>query len=169
MAMFKLNPMFSGDPSMVVVAGSVVAQQTGAAPVNTIVQNVLTKTNFNAAGAGIGQGEAVAPQGCKVTAVINPTPAYSPQVATGANQNTILLDLRAYPGDIVCAMASVTPPPNATPGALNLTAVDATVAGIDQANNFIYVLTTNGSGGALGLTAGFSLHYVIFLKDTYTP
>ena len=169
MAMFKSNPMYCGDPGMVVVAGSVVAQNPAAAAANTIVPNVLTRTNFNAAGAGIGQGEAVAPQGAKVTAVINPTTAYAPQVATGANQNVVMLDLRAYPGDIVCVQASCVPAPSATPGALTLGSLDATVVGIDQSNNFVYILTTSGGGGANAFLNGISLHYVVFFKDTYTP
>lgn len=167
--MFKMNPMYSGDPNMVVVAGSFVAQNVGPAAINTIVPNVLFKASQNVNGAAIGQNESSAPQGSKVTAVINPTPAYSPQVATGGNQNVVLLDLRAYPGDIVCVQASCVPAPSATPGVLNLSSLDATVVGIDQSNNFVYILSTSGSGGVNAFQNGVSLHFAVYFKDSYTP
>lgn len=169
MAMFKMNPMFAGDPEMCVVAGSCVFTNTGAAAVNTIVPAALFSASKNALGAGIGQNETVAPQGSKVTHVINPTTGYAPAVATGGNATVVLLDLRAYPGDLVSVQVAAVGPANATAGALTTTAYDAAVLGIDQTNNFVYFLITTAAGGAQFFGAGLALHYVVFFKDGFYP
>lgn len=169
MAMFKMNPMMAGDPSMVVVAGSCVFTNTGAAPANTIVPATLFNASKNALGAGIGQNETVAPQGSKVTHVINPNTGYAPAVATGGNANVVLLDLRAYPGDLVSVQVAAVGPANATAGALTTTAYDAAVLGIDQTNNFVYIMMTTGSGGATNAANGLALHYQVYFKDGFAP
>lgn len=170
MAMFKMNPMYSGDPSMCVIAGSAVAQNVGAAPANTVVPNVLFKASQNATGAAIGQNETMAPQGGKVTVVINPTTGYAPQVVSNASASIALLDLRAFPGDIVSVNVTAIPAPSATPGALNLNPIEASVLGIDQTNNFVYVTFSLVNGGSsLNFTAGMALHFAVFIKDSYTP
>lgn len=169
MAMFKLNPMYSGDTQLVCVAGSYVFQNTTAAPQNTVVPTILFKANANVNGAAIGQNETVAPQGTKIPCVLNPTPAYAPQVATGANANVAMLDLRAYPGDIVSVQVNAAAAPSATAGALSLISVECTCVGIDQTNNFVYVLCTGGSGSAQPWQNNMSLHFAVYFKDTYVP
>ena len=169
MAMFKMNPMYSGDPGMCVIAGSAVAQNVGPAPANTVVPAVLFKASQNAAGSALGQNESVAPQGGKVPMVINPTPAYAPQVVTNGNPTVVMLDLRAYPGDIVSVVASAIPAMSATPGALNYAPVDTSVLAIDQTNNFVYIQLLSAAGSNLNMAGGTALHFAVFIKDSYTP
>lgn len=169
MAMFKMNPTFAGDPQLCVVVGSFVFTNASAAAINTIVQPTYFTSAKNAQGAGCGQDETVAPLGSKVVGVINPTPAYSPQVCTGGSQSVILLDLRAYPGDIVSVVASCATAPAGTPGTLSLTTYDASVIGIDQTNKFVYLAATTSTGAAQNLQSGIAVHYVVHFKDSYTP
>lgn len=169
MAMFKLNPMYSGDTQLCVVAGSYVFQNTGAATANTIVQQQLYKAPANTAGAAIGQNETIAPQGSKVPCVLNPTAAYAPQVASGGNASIALLDLNAYPGDIVCVQVGLVAAPSATAGALNVTPYDASVIAIDQTNHYVYVAGTTSAGVAQNFQSGLALHFVVYFKDTYVP
>lgn len=168
--MFKMNPMFSGDPNLVVVAGSAVSQNVGPAPINTVVPSVLFKASQNLGGAALGQNESMAPQGGKVPVVISPTPGYAAQVATNAsNATVVMLDLRAYPGDIISVMASAMPPMHATPGALNFLPMDASVLAIDQTNNFVYIQIVGAAGNLLHMSNGVALHFAVFIKDSYAP
>lgn len=169
MAMLKMNPTYAGDPQLCVVAGSFVFTNTSAPAQNTIIQPTFFTAPRNANGAGIGQNETVAPLGSKVVGVAFPTPAYSPQVVTNASANTVMLDLRAFPGDIVSVNATLVPAPGNTPGTLSLISMDATVVGIDQVNNYVYILAVGGGGGVQALTNGVSLQYVVYFKDSYTP
>lgn len=169
MAMLKMNPTYAGDPQLCVVAGSFVFTNTSAPAQNTILQPSFFNASRNANGAGIGQNETVAPLGSKVVGVAFPTPAYSPQVVTNASASTLMLDLRAFPGDIVSVVATLVPGPGGAPGTLSLVSMDATVVGIDQINNYVYVLAVSGGGGAQSLANGVALHYVVYFKDSYTP
>lgn len=169
MALFKMNPAYSTDPEMCFVAGSYVCTNASAPAANTVVQAALFKATANAGGAALGQNETVAPQGTKVPCVLNPTPAYHPAVATGGSTSVAMFDLRAYPGDIVSVNVTSLPAVSGTAGALNLTSTDATVVGIDQTNNFVYVLYTNGSGTAQPLQGGVAIHFQVFFKDTFAP
>lgn len=170
MALFKMNPMWSGDPEMCVVAGSYVFTNPAAATANTVVQPALFRATPNALGAAIGQNETMAPQGSKVPCVIFPTTGYAPGVASNAGlANICMLDLRAYPSDIVSVQAELIPAPSATPGALNVTGLDAAVLGIDQSNNFIYILGLTAAGAGSNFAAGSALHFVVYFKDGFAP
>jgi hypothetical protein len=163
MALFKTNPINAGDPGMCVVAGSVVASNTSTGN-NTIVPQAMAPATANAAGAAIGQGETIAPQASKVTVVFQPTTAYHPAVATNANTAGVaLLDLRAYPSDIVSVQVTLANAPGATPGTLVFVAPTATVVGIDQVNKFVYIASSQN------FVNNLALHYVVYFKDTYVP
>lgn len=170
MAMFKMNPTYAGDPQLCVVAGSFVFTNTSPAPTDTIVQPTFFTSAKNAQGAGCGQDETVAPLGSKVVGVINPTPVYSPQVCTGGGASVLLLDLRAYPGDIVSVVASNSSAPSSTPGTLTNIVYNTVVRGIDQTNKFVYISNLSANGATIvSLQGGMSIHYVVYFKDSYTP
>jgi hypothetical protein len=164
MTMFKMNPMYSGDASMCVVAGSAVFTNTTTPTSNTIIPAQVLPVTPAANGAAIGQGETVAPMGCKVTVVVNPTTAYHPAVAANASSAAVaLIDLRAYPSDIVSVHVGVTTIASATPGTLSLSLPTANVVGIDQTNKFVYVYCSQQYINSL------ALHYAVFFKDSYAP
>ncbi len=169
MAMFKMNPMYAGDAELCVVAGSYVFTNASAPTANTVVQSALFQATPAANNSSIGQNETVAPQGSKVPCVAYPTTGYAPAVAAGAGTNVAMLDLRAYPGDIVCVQVQLVAPASATSGTLNLTPLEASVIGIDQVNKFVYVQAYTTAGAAQAFSGGVALHFVAFFKDGFAP
>lgn len=172
MALFKTNPMFAGDPQVVMVTGSFVFTNTSAAGPNTVVAQALSNATTNAAGSAIGQRETVAPLGSKVACIVNPTTAFSPQIAPNANSPTIaVLDLKGYPSDIISVTCNALPAPSGTAGniALPTQGLNEIVLGIDNTNMFVYVACTNVTGTPQNWANGISLHYQITFKDSYVP
>lgn len=169
MAMFKMDQMYAGSPQLCAIAGSVVVTASGAQPNNTIISQAVLVPPVGGSGAQLGPTAALAPTSPKVTAVVNPTPAYKPQVATNCSAQTLMLDLSGFPGNITSITLNTKAAPNGTPGQINIAATSGIVFDIDNVNKFVYCgLYSFGSTTTLNWQSGMTLYYNIVVSDSFT-
>jgi len=170
MALFKMDPMFAGSPQLCMISGSVSVNASGSQPINTVVSQAMMTPASNASGASLGPTAALAPVSPKVTAVVYPTQAYKPQVATNGNATVMMLDLSGYQGNITSVTLNTKPAPNATAGQINIQATTGVVFDIDNVNKLVYCGIYNfGTSALLNWQNGMTLYYNVVMSDSFVP
>lgn len=169
MALFGVSPAYAGYPQTVTVAGQVVVTASGAQPANTqIVQANLLPSN-GTQGAQLGPQASLLPYSPKVAAIVNPTSAYKPAVAAGADARVLMLDFSGQPANIVSVQLQ-TKLSSAANGVMSFTPTQGVLLDFDQTNKFIFCGLFNLSSQALvNWAAGAVLMYNITLCDCPYP
>lgn len=171
MPLFKMESIYGGSPQMCVLAGSVTVTPTGSQPANTVVSQSYLAPAANAVGAALGPTSTLNPMAPRVIAVVNPTTAYRPQVASNAtNANVLMLDLSGYPGNILSVTLNTKPAAAATPGTISVLGTTGVVFDIDNVNKLVYCGIYNfATSGLLNWQNGMTLYYNIVLSDSFVP
>ena len=164
MALGRMNPTYSHAPVMMTATGYAILP-IASPPANYVIPTQKAALTVGANGATIGQSQTCGPDS-RVPVVVNPTTAYAATVANiGANTNIFMLDLRAFPSDIVNVDAGFVPA-NATAGSVVGNAVGSfCILGIDNVNKFIYFGAYNVNGSNIGFGLGMGIQWSVTFKD----
>lgn len=158
-----MNPTYAQSPVMMTATGYA---QFPVAPsgTNYVVPTQKAVTTTGANGATIGQSQTCGPDS-RVPVVVNPTSAYASTVAAGGSTNTIMLDLRAFPADIINVDATFSTA-NSVPGSIAGNAIGSFyVVGIDNVNKFVYFNAFALSGAVLNFGAGMGIQWSVTFRD----
>lgn len=170
MAMFKMENAWAGYPQTCIVSGQVIPNGASAAAINTVIQPAAIAVTANANGAQLGPQNNVLPLSSKVPAVINPTPAYKPAVASnGPGTGCIMLDLSGYPGNLVSMQVQARVTTTATAGNASAGNFSAVLMDFDQTNKFVYVGLLNPAGAYQSWTNQHTLMYTAVFIDSAYP
>lgn len=169
MALFRSNVSYGTSPEIMELLGYAYFTNTAAPAANTIVSQVRTTVPQAATGQQLAQQYTLGPD-ARVTVVMNPTNAYHPAVASGGSTSVVMLDLRAFPADIVMAQATYAPAPSGTVGALPAVANvgNFQLLAIDNMTKFVYFACTSSSGSTQVPSNGASIQFDVAFSDTFS-